>query len=83
LGLGAQMCGSPEREIMSHTATCEGMAAPRHILLSTRSGQSPWKASTHLLHIPPYQTFSSLNLAFLTELYLTSSQVAHNVISLT
>ena len=80
LELRVQICGSPEREIASHTATCERMATPRCILLSTQSSQSPWKASKYLLHIPSYQTFSLLNLVFLMELYLTLSQVACDII---
>jgi len=39
--------------------------------------------SACLLHLPPHQTFSLLNLTFLTELYLTSSQVACDIISST
>jgi hypothetical protein len=81
LGPGAQICGFTKRKIASHSTACEGVAAPGSILLSTRSCQSPWKASARLLYPPPHQTFSSLSLTFLTELYLTSSQVAHNIIS--
>jgi hypothetical protein len=42
--------------------------------LSQQSHQSPWKASTHLLHLPSHQTIPSLNLTFHAELHLPSSQ---------
>jgi hypothetical protein len=79
---GVQICGPTKGKITSDTTTCRGVAAFRHIFLSMQSHQSPWKASTHLLHLPSHQTIPSLNLTFHAELHLPLSQTTCSGISL-